>query len=100
MAPPPRMSLLPHFWISPPRRSSLALLVAHVLEYSATSIRRTQRAGCRRKLDHLVQLLPARARTTRCDRVHLRSRIVFDQQHAEQDQLRRLRVEHVGIERM
>src|SRR5690348_1854707 len=60
--------------------------------------RERTRGGC--KLDHLVRFLPARAGAACRERVHLRRRMMLNQKHAEQDEVRGLDVDDIRIERM
>src|SRR5262245_1712611 len=80
-------------------RWCLPLLLAQAVEQRAALVRRVERAGRRRQLDHLVQFLPGRTGATGGSGMRLRrDRVVLHQQHAEQDELRRLHVEDVVVE--
>src|SRR5262249_19766147 len=62
------------------------LLVAQRLEQRAALVGGCKGTCRRGELDHLVQLLPGRAGAARRERMHLRGRVMLDQQHAEQHQ--------------
>src|SRR5262249_15397743 len=76
-------------------------LISQHLEQRSALVGGRGRAGRRGKLDDLVQLLPGRAGPARRERVHLRGgQQPFGQQHAEQDQVGGLGVEHLRVERV
>jgi hypothetical protein len=63
-------------------------------------VRRPERFHGDSEPEYLVQLFPTGASAARRYRVHLRRRIVFDEQHAEQNEMSHFDVEYVRIERM